>query len=81
MLPALEMPSLWTMVTASRPSLKKKQKQKKTSLPYWIHHVGLNDKVSLPLTLKWSYSHGTWPEEKRQRVLLERLSHQTLLRK
>lgn len=65
MLPVLEMPSLWTMVTTSRASLKDKQ-TKKTSLLYWIHHVGLNDKVSLPLTLKWSYSHGTWPEEKRQ---------------
>lgn len=39
MLPVSEMPSLWTKVTTARSSLK----QEKTSLPHWIHHIGLND--------------------------------------
>lgn len=46
--PVVEMPSLCAKVIASRPGLK----WKKTSLPCWIHCVGLNDKVSLSLC--WS---------------------------
>lgn len=75
-LPALEMPSLCAKVIASRPGLK----WKKTSLPCWIHRVGLNDKVSLSLC--WS---GAIPMEpglrkKKQKVLVERWSHQMLLK-